>query len=214
MRLYPPLSTPGPSHYGSVGGTIPRNLFGGSPSIPLSSHMDLHRSVTRPFTPSDSLLLPPVSRLGRSDSGSLPSPFNALGPEFSPSMGARDQSRNLSFLLNPSDERPYPSFSHRSPVIDIGSHSAYPSDFNFQRGSSSASPDNNTQSSSEPPYTPSAIISVHAPTSKDEARHQIDGSPYIHTSSSFPMSMGTNTTYSGQSTEVCPHECAVSKQHP
>ena len=213
MRYYPPLGIPGPSQHGSEGGTLARNFFGNSPSVPHSSQMLLPRSATRPLTPSDSLLLPPVSRLSRSEPNSLPNPFDILNPEFSPSIGARDQSRNLSFLLNPSDERPYPNFGHRSTVVDPRSHNSYLPDFNFQRGTSSASPDNNTQSSAESPYTPVTIISMHGGSNKDEARRQIDGSPYILASSSFPTSIGTNIAYSGPSAEVCPHDGAVSKLH-
>jgi hypothetical protein len=114
-RLYPSPNTSRLFHQGSMNETPTHDLFSGSPSM-RPSHTYLHHSGTSPPTRNDSQLLPPVSRPGRSGPGVVLNSFSVLHPEPSPSTGARarDQIGNVSFLLNHSDERPYPKFSRRN----------------------------------------------------------------------------------------------------
>ncbi|KAF9519733.1 hypothetical protein BS47DRAFT_1085001 [Hydnum rufescens UP504] len=76
---------------------------------------------------------------GRSDASSVVNSISVLHPDPSPSTGTLDRNGHLSLLLNPSDERPYLSFSRRS-LVDTGPHSPY-------------LPDNDPPPSSESPYS-------------------------------------------------------------
>jgi hypothetical protein len=176
-RLYPSPSTSTLLHQGSMNETPTP----ASPSV-RPSHAYPQHSGTRPLTRDDSLLLPPISRPGPSDSGSILNSFDVPHPEPSPSTRARDQIGNISSLLNAPDERPYPNFSHRS-IVSNQPHNAYLPD--------------NAPHSSESRYS-FLVIPTQIATETDEGNRQIVRSPYIF------ASRGTNMLPPDPSVEVCP----------
>ncbi|KAF9519731.1 hypothetical protein BS47DRAFT_1358046 [Hydnum rufescens UP504] len=185
-RLYPSPSTSALFHQGSMNETPTHDLVSGSPSM-RPFHNYLHHSGTTPPTQNDSLLVPLVSRPDLTNSGSVLSSFSVLHLEPSPSTGTRDQGGDSSYLLNLSDERPYPNFS-RGSIVDTGPQNPY-------------LPDNDPLSSSESPYS-SPVIPMQVAAETDADKPQGVRSPYIFAPSSFPISRGANMVDSNPSVGV------------